>query len=250
MYGVRIKTDIPYFANFRKPTSTSNLTTYSIPPYTTIRGLLSNALGLMRDDYKLQDWNLKIGIEPNKQGDKNIELTKILKLVARERAFKCKECGFIMKQSTKRKKCKKCEGEVKEIPNYKRNFPSAPMFQEFIVQPSFDIYLISSKENIQKINKAIKNPKRPLYLGNSENLVTLKAATPIEVDEKMGKQTSTVVEGFHKNSFIEKLPYKFHKTGRRFQLEYKTVSIPKGEMLKFRKEKSLFEFNGKKIFAI
>ncbi|MFW5903022.1 MAG: CRISPR-associated protein Cas5, partial [archaeon] len=88
MYGIKINAHLPYFANFRKPTSTSNLTTYPIPPYTTIRGLLSSSLGLNRDDYTLQEWDLKIGIEVRRKGDRNKELTSILKLVARERAFK------------------------------------------------------------------------------------------------------------------------------------------------------------------
>lgn len=250
MYGIKVIAELPYFGNFRKPTSTSNLTTYSVPPYTTIRGLVSNALGLSRDDYTLQDWDLKIGIEINNKGYKNKELTKILKLVARERAYKCKECGNVITQSTKRKKCNVCEGEVMEIPNYKRNFPSAPMYQEFIVQPSFNIYLISEKDKIMKIQGAIMDPRRPLYLGNSENLVTLKSSEVINVSKENENTTSTVIEGFHKNSYVEKLPYKFLKIRKRFQLEYKTVSIPKKEKIELSEERELFDFDGEMVFAI
>jgi len=250
MHGLKITVDLPYFANFRKPTSTSNLTTYSIPPYTTIRGLLSNALGLKRDDYSLQEWDLKIGIKVRREGDRNKELTKILKLVARERAFKCKNCGHIMKQSTKRESCKLCDGDVEEIPNYKRHFPSAPMYQEFLVQPSFNFYLISEKEKLQDIQRSIKNPRRPLYLGNSENLVTIKTTEITKVSKESGKKTRTVVEGFYQNSIVEKLPYKFHKKGRRYQLEYKTISIPKGEKIKLDEEKQLFTIDGERVFTI
>ena len=44
-----------YFTSFRKPTSTSLIMSYTVPPYTTIRGLIANALGIERDNYLLQD---------------------------------------------------------------------------------------------------------------------------------------------------------------------------------------------------
>ncbi|RLC75080.1 MAG: CRISPR-associated protein Cas5, partial [Chloroflexi bacterium] len=45
MLGLKFKIDCLYFNTFRKPISTSLILTYFIPPYTTIRGMISNALG-------------------------------------------------------------------------------------------------------------------------------------------------------------------------------------------------------------
>ncbi len=250
MYGILVELDSPYFANFRKPTSTGTITSYFVPPFTTVRGLLSNALGLRRDDYSLQDWNLKIGMEVKRVGDKNKELSKILKLVSRERAFKCTSCGQIIRRSSKKKKCPECGSTLEEIPNYKRTFPSAPIHREFLVQPSYVIYLISKREEIETLHRALKDPVRPLYLGNSENLVNINASEPQKVKEKKSRKSDTIVEGVHPNSFVEKIPYKFHKKGRRFQLEYKTVSIPKGERLELKESRSFFKIKRKRVYPI
>jgi len=102
MLGLKLRVDCPYFTTFRRPVSTSTILTTIIPPYTTLRGMISNALGLPRDDLRVQEW-FKIGIKPlNREFEKSRELAKILKL----------------------------KGTGK---SYQRDFPSAPMFREFLV---------------------------------------------------------------------------------------------------------------------
>lgn len=246
MYGIKVDLDSPYFTNFRKPISTGTITTYLVPPFTTIRGLLSNALGLKRDDYSLQEWHLKIGIGAKEIGKKSKELSKILKLVSRERAFKCNSCGQIFRRTSKKKKCPICGAQLEEIPNYRRTFPSAPIHREFLIQPSYTVYLISEKEEIDKLSQALENPARPLYLGNSENLVDISVSELKEVEKVKSKKVNTIAEGAHPRSFVERLPYKFHKRGRRFQLEYKTMSIPKEANLELT-EKAKVAKIGKKL---
>jgi len=46
MRGIIIRCEVLYFVTFRKPASTSLILTYPIPPFTTIRGMIANALGL------------------------------------------------------------------------------------------------------------------------------------------------------------------------------------------------------------
>ncbi len=75
-FGLKFRADSPYFTTFREPTSTSLILSYAIPPYTTIRGLISNALGLPRDDLRVQDW-FRIGIKPLRF-EKSREMAKIL----------------------------------------------------------------------------------------------------------------------------------------------------------------------------
>lgn len=250
MYGIQVDLDCPYFANFRKPTSTGTIITYPVPPFTTIRGLLSNALGLERDDYSLQDWDLKIGIGVKEIDGKSKEMSKILKLVSRERAFKCNNCGQIIKRSSKKTKCKYCGGPLKEIPNYKRSFPSAPIHREFLIRPSYVLYLISERQEVEKIHRALEDPARYLYLGNSENLVDISVSNPVRVEKQRSKRVDTIVEGVYPNSLVEKLPYEFHKRGRRFQLEYKTVSIPKEGLLKMKKAVETCGMSGKIVYMI
>ena len=63
MKGITFLLECPYFCCFRKPTSTSIITTYPIIPFTTLRGIISNAMGFPRNDFVLQD-KIIIGIVP------------------------------------------------------------------------------------------------------------------------------------------------------------------------------------------
>jgi len=191
--GLKFRVDGPYFTTFREPTSTSLILSYVIPPYTTIRGLISNALGLPRDDLRVQDW-FKIGIKPLRF-EKSKEMAKILKL---------KGTGS----------------------RYERKFPSSPMFREFLVEPSYEIYLIGDEDKIRNTYSALLNPARPLYLGGSDDLVDLEVYEPVEVEEVEANEVWCVVEGVHEGCVVEKVPYKFVKVGKSFDVGYKTVSIP------------------------
>lgn len=193
IFGLKFRIDSLYFSTFREPTSTSLILSYLIPPYTTIRGMISNAFGLPRDDLRVQDW-FKIGIRPLRF-EKCMEIAKILKL-----------------KGTGRK--------------YERNFPSSPMFREFLVEPSYEIYLVGDEERIKDTYSALLNPKRPLYLGCSDDLVDLEVFEPIEVKEMESEEIMSIVEGIYEGCIVEKVPYKFVKVGKTFGVEYKTVSIP------------------------
>lgn len=192
-FGLKFRIECPYFATFREPTTTSLILSYIIPPYTTIRGLISNAIGLTRDDLRVQEW-FRIGIKLM-NFDKCREMAKILKL----------------------------KGTGKK---YERTFSSSPMFKEFLVEPSYEIFLVGNKFRIEKVYNALKNPRRPLYLGSSDDLVDLEVFEPMEVKEVEAEEVWCVVEGIHEGCVVEKVPYKFIKLGKDFSIEYKTVSIP------------------------
>lgn len=226
MWGLKLNLEGLYFTSFRKPTSTSLLLTYPIPPYTTIRGIFSNALGLKRDDLTLQDW-FRVGIRPINNNDKSREMTKILKLISREMKFECQTCRNKWIITTKPKKCPECESnDFLQIPNYKHKFPSAPMFKEFLINPKYEIFLVGEEDKIKKAHSAFKTPSRPLYFGGSDDLIDIGVGEPQKAYEETAIAVSSIVEGIHENSIIEKIPYKFHQKGRNFSVEYKTVSIP------------------------
>lgn len=227
MLGLKLHLEGMYFTSFRKPTSTSLILTYPLPPYTTIRGILSNALGLKRDDMTVQDW-FRIGIRPINNNDKSREMAKILKLISREIKIKCRNCGNKWIVTTKPKKCPECESnDVLQIPNYKQKFPSAPMFREFLINPRYEVFLAGGEDKIKNVHSATLNPTRPLYFGASDDLIDVGVGEPVEVEKITTKEVSSVVEGIHENCAVEKIPYKFHKVKRDFSVEYKTVSIPR-----------------------
>jgi len=158
LYGFIADAEMPYFACFRKPTSTSLMLTYPVPPFTTIVGMIANALGVSRPVYfegiaKLQEllWlNLRPITIPQRPSR---ELAKILKLVGEER-------------------------EQRQPPS----FPSSPMHKYFLVRPAFCLFVASEdNEAISEIADALRQPQRPLYLGQSDDMVVVEIVWQGEV---------------------------------------------------------------------
>lgn len=215
MKGLRFEIETLYFSTFRKPTSTSLILTYSIPPFTTIRGLLSNALGLQRDDLSLQE-QIKIGIAVKQFGYKNVELAKILKL--------------------------------KETPGERTvQYPSSPMFREFIVNPQYSIYIGGDDEIIKRIYESLNDPERPLYLGQSDDLVEINVTQPIEINATESNEISSSVEGVFPDAIVEKVPFKFRKDEKDYSVDYLIVSIFKTIPIDLQNSIKCYKFMNKNI---
>lgn len=169
LHGFIVDAEMPYFACFRRPTSTSLIVTYPVPPFTTVVGMIANALGVSRPAYfkgiaRLQEtlWLNLRPLSPLQRPSR--ELAKILKLVDRER---------------------KQEREQRQP----TSFPSSPMHKYFLVRPSFRFFVASKDENtIREIADALRQPERPLYLGQSDDMVVVEVVwqgevSPIESDQ-------------------------------------------------------------------
>ncbi|HID27703.1 MAG TPA: CRISPR-associated protein Cas5 [Methanosarcinales archaeon] len=217
MKGISFDIEGLYFTCFRKTTSTSILLSYPIPPFTTIRGFIANCLGLRRDDFYLQN-KLKIGIRAISNKEKNRELCRILKLVSREK--------------------EKC---------FKRVFPSAPMFREFLINPKYRIYIIAGDELLKKIFKRLQDPERPLYLGQSEDMVSIENIEILPIKPAKSNQIHSVVEGIHKNCEIARIPYKFSLDAK--SLEELTISIPMEYPVILDKEIEGFRFGAELVWC-
>ncbi|MBC8526917.1 MAG: CRISPR-associated protein Cas5 [Candidatus Cloacimonetes bacterium] len=215
MKGLVFDIEVLYFSTFRKPNSTSLILTYTIPPFTTIRGMIANALGLQRDDYSLQD-TIKIGIAVKKFGFKNTEMAKILKLK---------------------------ENKNRPI----RNYPSSPMFREYVVNPEYTVFLGSDEYTINKIFNALKFPERPLYLGQSDDLVDVTVYSPNEIQEVEIDIVDSVIDEIVQGAIIEKIPYKFIEEEGKYNVEYKLVSIPSILPLRLSSTKKLYRYLDKNI---
>ena len=201
MQGLTFKVEGTYFNCFRKPESTSTILTYPIPPFTTIRGLVANSMGLKQFPYYDREkylalQGLRIGIRPLRPGEKSVELSKILKLISRE-----------------------------EKPCFKRTFPSAPMFREFLVNPNYRIYIFGNGGLVEEISEKIENPERPFYLGQSDDMIDIEDVKLVEGTETRNREISSVVKGVHERCEVVRLPFKFSSDGT--VLEEMTVSIPK-----------------------
>ncbi len=218
MHGLRLRLEGLYFAVFRKPTTTSVILTHTIPPYTTIRGLISNALGLNRDDLRVQEW-FKIGIKPVRTMETSREMAKVLKLKGTGRKFQ-------------------------------REFPSSPMFREFLVNPVYDIFLAGEQSKIERVYDALLNPARPLYFGSSDDMADVELSEPVKLEAVEATEVHSVIEGIHEGCVIEKVPYRFLKRGRKFSVEYKTVSVPRDGVVRLKEAVECVEFDGEVVQVV
>ncbi|MCK6468807.1 MAG: CRISPR-associated protein Cas5 [Candidatus Brocadia sinica] len=196
MKGITFLLECPYFCCFRRPTSTSSMTTYPIIPYTTLRGLIANAMGLQRNDFVLQD-KMRIGITPISSPFVFTELAKILKLK---------------------------EGEKRARPQI---YPSSPMYKELLVNVSMKIYLgIEDGDYFNLIVNALSNPARPLYIGQSDDMVVISDIKGFDTVKKdSALSLMGIALGIHNDCELARLPYKFKDLST---LEYTPVlSVPK-----------------------
>lgn len=197
MKGLTFLLECPYFCCFRKPTSTSTMATYPVIPFTTLRGLVSNAMGLPRNDYSLQG-KIKIGIVPQTYSFCCTELAKILKLK---------------------------EGDQRDRPP--QVYPSSPMYKELLIGVKIKIYLgIEDGDYFNLIINALSNPARPLYIGQSGDMVVISDIKSFDTVRKdFALSLTGIVLGIHNDCELVRLPYKFRDLSI---IEYTPVlSIPR-----------------------
>ncbi len=182
--------------SFRKIGASAIHNTYSVPPPTTILGLLSNALGLERDDLSLQGKNIRVSVMPIRNKEKTQSLVKM---------FQVKNRLLI---------------------------PSI-FIKEYLVEPRYKIFLFGDENIIKELHEALIDPKRPLYLGDSDNMAIIFNLSPIgDVDENAkSKVINSWVRGIVCNSCeICKLPTKFEKK-RVWSVYTELYSIPINEKI-------------------
>jgi len=225
MKGFSFILEILYFATFRKPNSTSLILTFTVPPFTTLRGMISNALGLPRDDYSLQD-RLKFGISVKKTGIKNTEVLKILKFIKTDKKSKKKRQPWDMK-----------------------NYPSSPLFHEFLTSFVYKIYLASEDEKLlTNIRERMGNPIRSLYLGQSDDLIDISEVSSIvNVKNTMASKFSSIISNtIIPGVVLEKLPYAFKEANGKYFVEYRMVAIPVNGYVDLEKPKEGYIFEKEK----
>lgn len=151
--------------------------TYPVPPFTTVIGMIANALGVSRPDYldaiqQLQNI-LWLNLRPLKVVQRpSREMAKILKLVGEERE---------QRRPT--------------------SFPSSPMHKYFLPQPSYRFFVASGEsEAISEITSALRCPKRPLYLGQSDDMVIVTVVWEGEVKQVESHQAWGLVRGSYEGN--------------------------------------------------
>jgi CRISPR-associated protein Cas5, N-terminal domain len=191
-YGLTMDLESPYFACFRQVAATSVVLTYPVPPFTTILGMLLNALGVHYARYEAERQRLQEALRFNLRpleplGRPQRELAKLLKLVGEGR---------------------------KEEGKRPVDFPSSPVRKSFLVRPAYRVYLASESQTIvQELEEALRRPARPLYLGGSDDMVIVNLRWIGEVKQAEGREVWGLLPGMYEGCELIRLPLAF-QTGR------------------------------------
>jgi len=190
--GMTVDLESPYFACFRQVAATSVVLTYPVPPFTTLLGMLLNAMGVHHGFYEEERNQLQQALRFNLRPLTPVErpqreLAKLLKLVGEGR---------------------------KEEGKRPINFPSSPVRKSFLVRPAYRLYLASeSQDLIRTLWGALERSARPLYLGGSDDMVipTLRWIGDVRWAESV--ETWGLIPGIHEGCELIRLPIAF-QTGR------------------------------------
>ncbi|MER3467337.1 MAG: hypothetical protein C4312_01695 [Thermoflexus sp.] len=191
-YGLTVDLEIPYFACFRQVATTSVVLTYPVPPFTTIVGMLLNAMGVHSAHYEVERDRLQAALRFNVRplyppGPPQRELAKLLKLVGEGR---------------------------KEEGKRPVDFPSSPVRKSFLVQPAYRAYLASAAPRlIEELWEALHRPARPLYLGGSDEMVIVTPRWKGPLTWADGQEVWGLLPGLHEGCELIRLPVAF-RAGR------------------------------------
>ncbi len=147
--------EVPFWCSFRSPYAANVHLTYSVPPPTTLKGMLAAAMGYPSDYLgPLADLPVGVGIED--QGERIETLSRIIKWDWR---------------------------------NYSKSRFRMLVVREKIVNPSYSLYLRGPEDLLLEIAASLSNPFFPLFLGESDDVVEV---TDVNIFDSQQASTTVV----------------------------------------------------------
>ncbi|PKP60033.1 MAG: hypothetical protein CVT89_00515 [Candidatus Altiarchaeales archaeon HGW-Altiarchaeales-2] len=280
--------DVPFWTSFKVGSSVNFHLTYSIPPLTTLYGLIANALGLEQDDYSLRD-DISFGLKVIHDGEIIEDYLNILKfdnvsnekLIEKIELEKLKENKELIDQCVDDIYNKKLKG-LKEFirvdkPAIKKvlvdtinedklpsqlwayqflnNVKRTQVIRERIIKPKYIVYIKTKNSDLLKdIKDSLENPSRPIYLGQSDDIAIIENVSRIMDENEIKKGETDFVNSvvpFHASGCeVILLPIKFVQ---RKKDKYEKVQLgfshsPSGNIKLSKKEKHYLIDNGYIVF--
>lgn len=127
--------------------------------------------------------------------------------------------------------------------HYWRYWISTQIIRQRLINPYFSIYLLSDVDegefSIENIKSVLENPKRPLYLGESDDIVNILNMSIVDIEKNNSNDISSVLPDIYSNCELIKIPsnLKFD-SDKEF---YTLCSIPYGEL---EEEIECYSYNG------
>ncbi|WP_305513803.1 hypothetical protein [Methanobrevibacter sp. V14] len=116
--------------------------------------------------------------------------------------------------------------------NYNKQWLNTQINKQRLINPYFSIYLISEdisgEFSLNNIKNSLINPKRPLYLGESDDIVNIINISIVEINENNSSKVISIVPGIYQCSDLIKLPINIKFDNSKESLTI--CSIPKGDL--------------------
>lgn len=272
---------MPFWTSFKVGGTVNYQPTYSIPPFTTLYGLIANALGLEQDDYSLRDY-LKFSLKTLYEGELVEDYTNVAKpepsgkdvirldKMREDRGYRLlfdksrrwmtgDEILEIGKSADKLdENIKKAVGMgwisreevyglVKQLEDSGRRslytthikpMAKTQVIRQRIIKPSYRVYLKIKKIKVELdgnkkdlgtwIKKSLQNPKRPLYLGQSDDMIVIEQISDLkdigEVDRKFVNEIDSIIPMAIEKHEIILLPISFEYKESKYQKKHGTFT--------------------------
>lgn len=192
-YVLRVLLDMPFWCSFRDPTGINVHSTFRLPPLTTLYGLVANSLGMAQDDYSLRP-ALRFGIAIERSGELVETYSKIMKVREAKTPEEAARPGNL--------------------------FISTAVIKQKLIRPSFWMYLQADQERLRQVQAALEDPARPLYLGESDDMVDVIAPVLLSAEYVQTNRFDCAVPGIYPlqagetSASIASLPYHFLRRGK------------------------------------
>jgi CRISPR-associated protein Cas5 subtype I-B len=272
MKVLKFDVEIPYWCSFKQFGTVNIQQTYPFPPPPTIFGMIQNALGKLHKDYNGFE-KLNFAIIVRNEAEKLDDYSNIMKgNRERKSSRSALKDDFSSKFKDEEKELKKQGLNEEQINEKKKEYEQrfwddktnkfgayaiekiwmrTQVTRQKLIHPKYSIFLKShdnAEHSLNNISEALRQPKRPLYLGENDDFVIINMHKDgiIDVEDKeiQSSKIKSVIPGIHTNSHVVKIPNTTREQENTAKLGSIIVSIPKGDI---GKHISCFEIDGENI---
>ncbi len=258
MQILKFDVEIPYWCSFKQFGTVNIQQTYPFPPPPTIFGMIQNALGKVQKDYNgFEKLNFAIIIRNN--GEKLDDYSNIMKGNREPKSSRSALRDKLSSESKDLEKQLKKESVSEEQINEKKKeyeqlfwdenrnkfgayaiekiWMKTQVTRQKLITPKYSVFLKSTdnaEHSLSNISEALRHPKRPLYLGESDDFVIINMNKDEIMDvadkEIQSSQIKSVIPGIHTNSHVVKIPNTTREQENTAKEGSIIVSIPKGDI--------------------
>ncbi|MGB9596577.1 MAG: CRISPR-associated protein Cas5, partial [Candidatus Poribacteria bacterium] len=180
--------------------------TYPFPPLTTLYGFLNAARGMPQDwCLDRNDWQISLVVES--KGKLVETFSKIMKV------YEDKTTGEERKQ-------RMSEGSSKGF------FDRTTLIRQKLLGSCYIVYLKAKPELLVLALNALKDPKWPLYLGESDDLVDIVSPHIITESPKPVQHIHSIVPGIVEGCKLVNIPVRYYQVKERWVADYRIYSLP------------------------